>query len=86
MWYHNKLLHEKYIESKGVISMTEASVVMDCFMEKLSNNEFKKENQPNNGPEISLDFIDAQLQSYSKLLKSGIVEAALSEQEVEVLC
>lgn len=59
--------------------MTEANAVMDRFVERLGNSEFEKENQPNNGPEISLDFIDEQLQSYSKLLKSGIVEAALSE-------
>ena len=26
--------------------MTKADVVMDCFMEKLGNNEFEKENQP----------------------------------------
>ena len=26
--------------------MTKANVVMDCFMEKLGNNEFEKENQP----------------------------------------
>ena len=69
----------KYIGSKGVTNMTEAHVVMDRFMERLGNNEFKKENQPNNGPEISRDFIDAQLQSYSKLLKSGILDAALKE-------
>lgn len=59
--------------------MTETKVVMDRFMERLGSNGFQKENQPNNGPEISLDFIDKQLQSYSDLLKSGIVEAALSE-------
>lgn len=59
--------------------MTKADVVMDRFMEKLGNGGFKKENQPNYGPEISPKFIDEQLQSYSKLLKSGIVEAALSE-------
>lgn len=79
MWYDIKPLYEKCIESKEVIGMTEANAVMDRFMERLGNNGFEKENQPNNGPEISLDFIDAQLQSYSKLLKSGIVEAALSE-------
>ena len=33
--------------------MTEANSVMDRFMEKLGNDEFTKENQPNNGPEIS---------------------------------
>lgn len=59
--------------------MTEASIVMDRFMEKLGNDEFPKENQPNNGPEISQDFINDQVQSYSKLLKSGIVEAALNK-------
>lgn len=64
------------IESiKEVIYMTETSVVMDRFMERLS----KKENQPNNGPEISLEFIDEQLQSYSKLLKSDIIKEALGE-------
>ena len=78
-WYNIKLPHRKFGESKGVIGMTEAKVVMDGFMERLGNNGFEKENQPNNGPEISLDFIDAQLQSYSNLLKSGVVEAALSE-------
>lgn len=59
--------------------MTDANAVMDRFMKRLGNNEFEKENQPNNDPEISEDFIDAQLQSYSKLLKSGIVEAVLNE-------
>ncbi len=60
--------------------MTEAKVVMDSFMKKLTADEYKKENQPNNGPEISLDFIDEKLMSYSKLLKSGIIDAALNEQ------
>ncbi len=59
--------------------MTEANSVMDRFMEKLGNDEFTKENQHNNGPEISQNFIDEQVQSYSKLLKSGIVEAALNK-------
>ena len=59
--------------------MTEAKVVMDNFMKKLAADEYKKENQPNNGPELNLDFIDEQLMSYSKLLKSGILKAALGE-------
>lgn len=59
--------------------MTEAKAVMDNFMKKLAADEYKKENQPNNGPEIDLDFIDEQLMSYSKLLKSGILNAALDE-------
>lgn len=59
--------------------MTEAKAVMDNFMKKLDADEYKKENQPNNGPEINLDFIDEQLMSYSKLLNSGILNAALGE-------
>ena len=59
--------------------MTEAKVVTDNFMKKLAADEYKKENQPNNGPELNLDFIDEQLMSYSKLLKSGILKAALGE-------
>ncbi len=59
--------------------MTEANVVMDRFMEKLGDDKFKKENQPNDGPEISQDFIEEQLRSYSKLLQSNIVDAALNE-------
>ena len=58
--------------------MTEAKVVMDGFMERLGNNGFEKENQPNNGPEISSGFIDERSRSYSRLLRSGIVEMALS--------
>jgi hypothetical protein len=79
MWYGVIPLYRKRIGIKEVICMTETKVVMDCFMERLGNDGFEKENQPNNGPEISLDFIDEQLQSYSKLLKSGIVEAALGK-------
>lgn len=48
-------------------------------MKKLAADEYKKENQPNNGPEINLEFIDEQLMSYSKLLKSGIMDLALGE-------
>lgn len=59
--------------------MTEAKVVMDNFMKKLAADEYKKENQPNNGPEINLDFIDEQLKSYSKLLKSEVFRKALGE-------
>lgn len=57
--------------------MTKANVVMENFMRKLANNEYPKENQPNDGPVISSEFISEQLQSYSKLLNSGIVEAAI---------
>ena len=61
------------------MNMSEAKVVMNNFMKKLAADEYKKENQPNNGPEINLEFIDEQLMSYSKLLKSGIMDMALGE-------
>lgn len=60
--------------------MTEAKMVMDNFMKKLSAGGYEKDNQPNNGPEINLDFIDRQLTSYSKLLKSGVIDMALARQ------
>lgn len=59
--------------------MTEGRDVMKNFMRKLEEDEYKKENQPNNGPEIDSDFINEQLLSYSKLLKSGIIEEALDK-------
>ena len=59
--------------------MTETSVVMDRFMERLGNGGCEKENQPNNGPEISSGFIDERSQSYPKLLRSGIIERALGK-------
>lgn len=62
-----------------MIDMTEAQLVMDNFMKKLATDEYKKENQPNNGPEINADFIEEQVMSYSKLLKSGIIDAVLNE-------
>ncbi len=44
-----------------------------------NNNSGADKKQLDNNPEISSDFIDVQLQSYSKLLKSGIIEAAVGE-------
>lgn len=67
------------LAAREVMNMTEAKVVMDNFMKKLAADEYKKENQPNNGPEINSDFIDEQLKSYSKLLKSEVFRKALDE-------
>lgn len=59
--------------------MTEANVVMDNFMKRLAEDGFKKENQPNDGPQINDEFVDAQVLAFSNLLKSGIIDAALNE-------
>lgn len=60
------------------MGMTDTNIAMDRFMEKLGNNEYKKVNQPNNGPELTSEFIAEQLQSFTDLLESGIVDAAVS--------
>lgn len=64
------------IGGREVIDMTEAKTVMENFMKKLAADGYKKENQPNHGPQLNMDFIDDQLKSYSRMLKSGILDAA----------
>lgn len=57
--------------------MMNAKDFMDEFMRKLNNDEFIKDNQPNNGPRLSESFIREQIESYSKLLDSGIIQEAV---------
>lgn len=59
--------------------MIKATVAMDRFMKKLENGEFVKVIQPNNGPDITPEFIEEQVQSFAGLLKSGLLEAAVNE-------
>lgn len=59
-----------------MIGMTKASVAMDRFMERLNNDEFQKDNQPNNGPDLTSEFVEEQLQSFTDLLRSGLIGAA----------
>lgn len=54
--------------------MTKANVFMDGFMSKLRADGFKKDNQPNIGPDINAEFVTEQLSSYVNLLNSGILE------------
>ena len=54
--------------------MTKANVFMEGFMNKLRADDFKKDNQPNIGPDINAEFITEQLSSYVNLLNSGILE------------
>ncbi len=67
------------IVNKEVNYMTNAVYVMDNFMERLVSDGYKKENQPNNGPQITEEFIKEQVLSYSKLLDSKFVERALGK-------
>lgn len=59
--------------------MTEARIVMDDFMKKFNNDVFKKDNQPNVGPEMTDSFIEEKLKSFSTLLDLDVVESALSK-------
>lgn len=59
--------------------MTEARIVMDDFMRKFNNDVFNKDNQPNVGPEMTDDFIEEKLKSFSMVLNLDVVENALSE-------
>ena len=60
-----------------VISMSGAKEFIEKFMYKLNNDEFVKDNQPNTGSDLSDDFVASQIQSYSKLLDSGIIQEAV---------
>ena len=59
--------------------MTDAKVVMDNFMKRLRSDGYVKENQPNNGPEINTSFVEEQVESYTRLLKSGVVKKVLGK-------
>lgn len=56
--------------------MTKAAVFMDAFMEKLRTDRFEKDNQPNSGPNIDEAFVKRQVESYTHLLKSDILDLA----------
>lgn len=64
--------------------MTKANVFTDNFMNNLEANDFVKDNQPNKGPEMDTAFIAEQLSSYTRLLKSGIIEKTTHKEKDQV--
>ena len=44
------------------------------FISKLEGDMFIKDNQPNNGPELTNSFVEDQLKDYECLLDSGLVK------------
>ena len=56
--------------------MTKAKTFMDSFMEKLNTNGFNKDNQPNKAPELTMEFVGKQVESYTNLIKSEIFNVA----------
>lgn len=61
------------------MGMIKANVAMDRFMKKLENDEFVKVIQPNNGPDLTPEFIEEQVQLFTGLLQTGLLEAAVNE-------
>lgn len=59
--------------------MKDTSIIMDAFMQELSDNKYEKDCQPNDGPDITEAFLTEKLAEYSNLLGTGIVEATLQE-------
>lgn len=57
--------------------MIETKFIMEEFMNELSENKFKKEFQPNNGPDITDSFLNEKLREYSILLDSGIIDSLI---------
>ncbi len=54
--------------------MMKAEEFMKEFMSELDGDLFTKDNQPNDGPEITDAFIEDRLKGYEGLLQSGILD------------
>ena len=46
---------------------------MKDFMDNLHEGEFKKENQPNNGPNIDAKFVKKKVERFKKIMDSEVV-------------
>lgn len=61
--------------------MKRSEEVMDELLHKLHEGEYKKETMPENSPKNDLEMDDAvissQMASYTCLLQSGLIDAAL---------
>lgn len=60
--------------------MIESAEFMNNFMKKLNNNEFKKDFQPNKGPDLSNEFAKEQLAAFDKLLDSKLLDDVTKAQ------
>lgn len=57
--------------------MKDTITIMNDFMQELSKDVYVKDCQPNDGPDITKEFLGQKLKEYSDLLDSGVVKAAL---------
>lgn len=44
------------------------------FLEKLDNDNFVKDNQPNSGQELTKEYLAERVESFNKVLDSGIID------------
>ena len=61
---------------ENVHSISNSETVMDHFMKRLENDDFTRDKEPTIGKELTLDekFIDAKIESYTRLLQSPIMQ------------
>ena len=69
-----KMFEKKWEEDSG-------TAFMNSFMGELKNNDFHKNNQSDDEPDITPEFIEDQLASYSRLLNSDIFKEASRKME-----
>lgn len=48
-------------------------------MKKLKDGEYKKNNLPNVGPDLTSDFVNAQTDSFNKMLQSDFAKTIMQE-------
>ena len=58
------------------MSMQKTQIIMEEFMEKLNSGELKLETYPEVETELTEEYISKQIESYKKLLDSGVLEDA----------
>ncbi len=70
-------------KSKHNIGMVSAPTFMQQFIEKLKSGELKIETCPQVevGSELTQEYIVKQLESYQRLLESGIIDEATKEEQ-----
>lgn len=59
--------------------MRDTKEVMDNFMNKLKNACFDRDSQPNNGPQITEQFINEKLSTYERLLDTSVFKCAINK-------
>ena len=71
--------------NKSQTAISDATLVMDNFMRKLSNNKFTFDKEISIGKEMNLDkrFITKQLEDYKKILNSPLFKKVQTENLVK---